>query len=151
MTRMLALDPGGTTGVAIFDYEQDSQPVMVMNDQIPGSLEGFIEWYLDRKPKYQWDHIVCEDFTLRLNVKFPDLSPVYIIGALNGIEWYSVHTLTMQQPTMKPLCDDDRLKKMGLHTPGFGHANDAVRHAIIYLRNKKHMPTLRLGWADSEE
>jgi hypothetical protein len=147
---MLALDPGGTTGVAIFDYEHDSAPVMVMNDQIPGSLDGFIEWYLDRKPKYDWDHVVCEDFTLRLNVKFPDLSPVYIIGALNAIEWDVADNLTMQQPSMKSLCDDSRLKKMALHTPGFGHANDAVRHAIIYLRNKKHMPTLRLGWASEE-
>ena len=148
---MLSLDPGGTTGVAIFDYTETTEPVMVMNDQIGGSLEGFIQWYLGSKIKYRWDHIVCEDFTLRLNVKFPDLSPVYIIGALNAIEWGSLDNLTMQQPTIKPLCDDPRLKKMGLHTPGFGHANDAVRHAIIYLRNKKHMPTLKMGWQDSEE
>lgn len=144
--RILSLDPGGTTGIAIFDYTEDTEPVMVMNAQVGGSLEGFILWYIENKPTYKWDMIVCEDFTLRLNVKFPDLSPVYIIGALTALEWGTMQ-IVYQQPSMKSLCDDTRLKKMGLYTPAFGHANDAVRHAIIYLRNKKHMPTLKLGWA----
>jgi len=75
-----------------------------------------------------------------------DLSPVYIIGALEAL--YPLTTIIYQEPKIKPLCDDARLKKINLHFPGRGHANDAVRHGIIYLRNNRHLPTLRMGWAD---
>lgn len=51
-----------------------------------------------------------------------------------------------QPPTSKPLCTDETLKKLEIYIPGRGHANDALRHGIIYLRNKRHMPTLRRAW-----
>ena len=146
MTRLLCLDPGGTTGVAVFEYSDNTEATLEYYDQVPGSLKGFIEWYEIYSSKLNWDVVVCEDFTLRINVKFPDLSPVYIIGALEALEWPKVPDY--QQPTQKPLCDDDRLKKLGLHKPGKGHANDAIRHGIIYLRRNRHMPTLKKGWAD---
>ena len=145
MTTMLCLDPGGTTGLAVFSFEEDKDPSLVHFDQIPGGLDGFLDWYKSEREIWNWDMIVCEDFTLRMNVKFPDLSPVYIIGALEALEWPSKPTY--QQPTQKPLCDDDRLKVLGMHKPGKGHANDAIRHGIIYLRNRRHMPTLKKGWA----
>lgn len=132
--------------MAVFNYEADSEPSLVHYDQIPGGLEGFMDWYQSVKTVWNWDNVVCESFTLRTSVKFPDLSPVYIIGALNAFEW--PNPVVMQAPTQKPLCDDDRLKKFGLHKPGKGHANDAIRHGIIYLRQNRHMPTLKKGWGD---
>ena len=146
MTRLLCLDPGGTTGVAVFEYSDNTEATLEYYDQVPGSLKGFIEWYKIYSSKLNWDVVVCEDFTLRINVKFPDLSPVYIIGTYQALG--SPIVKDYQQPTQKPLCDDDRLKKLGLHKPGKGHANDAIRHGIIYLRRNRHMPTLKKGWAD---
>ena len=148
MTRILSLDPGGKTGLAIIDYTDKSEPELVHWEEVPNSMDGFIEWHRLNKPKYSWDVIVCENFTLRPSVKFPDLSPVYIIGALTALE--PEIEVTYQTPAHKSLCDDKRLKIMGLHKPGLGHANDAIRHGIIYLRNKKHFPTLQKGWADNE-
>lgn len=146
MTRLLCLDPGGVTGVAIFEYSVDTEAELTHYEQVPGSLRGFLDWYKHNSEQLNWDEVVCEDFTLRINVKFPDLSPVYIIGALEALEWPNVPRF--QQPTQKPLCDDNRLKKLGLHKPGNGHANDAIRHGIIYLRQNRHMPTLMKGWGD---
>jgi hypothetical protein len=145
MTTMLCLDPGGTTGLAIISFEPEQEASLVHYEQVPGGLEGFINWYKSEREIWNWDMVVCEDFTLRMNVKFPDLSPVYIIGALEAFEWPDKPTY--QQPTQKPLCDDDRLKVLGFHKPGKGHANDAIRHGIIYLRKSRHMPTLKKGWA----
>ncbi len=145
MARFLSLDPGGTTGYAIFEYEENEPFKVKEAGQIPGGLRGFIRWY-GEQIKTSWDDVVCESFTLRTGVKFPDLSPVYIIGALEAFEEAWGKEPIYQPPTSKPLCNDDILKKLGIHIPGKGHANDALRHGIIYLRNKRHMPTLRAAW-----
>lgn len=146
MEVILSLDPGGTTGAALFEVEHDKEPVLVWQRQIQGSLKGFLDWHWDELEDMHIDKIVCESFTLREGVYGADLSPVYIIGALEAL--YPVTELIYQEPKIKPLCDDARLKKIGMHFPGRGHANDAVRHGIIYLRNRRHLPTLRMGWAD---
>lgn len=143
LKRILAIDPGGTTGVAIVSFSENLAPVVSHYEQIPDGLAGFIKWYKNNW-HLGWDIIVCENFTLRINVKFPDLSPVYIIGALEALMWGE--QIVYQSPAQKTLCDDTRLKAMGMYKPGNGHANDAIRHAIIYLRNKRHLPTLMLGW-----
>lgn len=145
--NILAIDPGGTTGIAIVSFSDGVAPVVSHYEQIPDGLAGFIEWHKNNQ-HLNWDIIVCENFTLRQNVKFPDLSPVYIIGALEALE--SPKKIIYQSPAQKHLCDDKRLQIMGMHKPGKGHANDAIRHAIIYLRNKRHMPTLILGWKQED-
>lgn len=145
--NILSIDPGGTTGIAVISFSEKIAPVVSHFEEIPNGLHGFMAWYQNNN-EYAWDVIVCENFTLRQNVKFPDLSPVYIIGALEAFE--SPREIIYQSPSQKHLCDDKRLKIMGMHKPGKGHANDAIRHAIIYLRNKKHMPTLMLGWKPEE-
>lgn len=145
MTKLLSLDPGGTTGYAVFEYFEDSEPVVKSAGQIPDGLDGFIRWYTEQMLD-SWDEVVCESFTLRPGVKFPDLSPVYIIGALEAMEFALNKKPNYQPPTSKPLCNDDTLKRLEIYIPGRGHANDALRHGIIYLRNKRHLPTIRKAW-----
>lgn len=145
MKTILSLDPGGTTGVAYSRYDKDSYELL-WHKQISGSLKGFLDFHWDQLELLDIDQIVCESFTLREGVYGADLSPVYIIGALEAL--YPTTEIIYQAPHQKPLCDDTRLKKMDLYTPGRGHAMDAVRHAVIYLRNNKHIPTLRKGWQD---
>lgn len=141
--RLLSLDPGGTTGYAIIDYF-DNQVELLESGQISDGLTGFIaEW---RYLKY--DVVVCESFTLRPSVKFPDLSPVYIIGALEVLS--SQYPIVYQPPSSKPLCTDTVLKRLGMYQVGKPHANDAIRHGIIYLRKQNHMPTLLAGWPKEE-
>lgn len=149
MTRILSIDPGGKTGIAVLEYGLKRPVELLHCFEIPDALNGFISWHRANKGVFDWDLIVCENFTLRPSVKFPDLSPVYIIGALTALE--PNIEIEFQSPSQKHLCDDTRLKKMGLHKPGLGHANDAIRHGIIYLRNKRHMPTLQKGWAEDNE
>lgn len=148
MTKILSIDPGGKTGVAVLKYSPETPVELLHWFEIPDSLKGFISWHRANKGVFEWDLVVCESFTLRPSVKFPDLSPVYIIGALIALE--PDIEIEFQSPSQKHLCDDNRLKTMGFHKPGLGHANDAIRHGIIYLRNKRHMPTLQKGWADNE-
>lgn len=141
---ILSLDPGGTTGAALWNVEDDEFPELIWAKQIEGSLNGFLDFHWDILDGINIDEIVAESFTLREGVYGADLSPVYIIGALEAL--YPTIPIIYQEPHMKPLCDDDRLRKLRLHIAGKGHANDAIRHLIIYLRNKKHKPTLEAGW-----
>lgn len=145
MNKILCIDPGGTSGVAIFSVTQESPAVLEDHFQIANGTKGFVDFYKENESKYNWDTIVCESFTLRTGVKFPDLTPVYIIGALEALVSEGIEVV-FQSPSQKSLCDDDRLKLIDLHKRGQGHANDAIRHGIIYLRNIRHMPTIEKTW-----
>ena len=144
MKKILAIDPGGTTGIAELSYTSTAPAKLVSVQQIEGGLQGFVAWYRGRQGS--WDGIVCEDFVLRPSVKFPDLSPTYIIGALEAYEVFNPVKPVYQSPSIKPLCNDDVLKRIGFYTKGKPHGNDATRHGIIYLRNLKHMPTIEMAW-----
>nr|DAW17413.1 MAG TPA: Putative Holliday junction resolvase [Caudoviricetes sp.] len=144
MATILSLDPGGTTGYAILDVQEDEFPEVINVGQIKNGLSGFIDFYNDYLSAFNFDAIICESFTLREGIFGADLSPVSVIGALEALA--QDVEIVYQEPKLKPLCDDDRLKRLGLHLSARPHANDAVRHGIIYLRNKKHTPTLEKGW-----
>ena len=143
MSAILSLDPGGTTGVALFEVtEEDAELIWVK--QIEGGLQGFLNFHWEVLEDMKIDRIIAESFTLREGIYGADLSPVYIIGALEAL--YPTTEIVYQEPKLKPLVDNERLKKMGLHLPSKPHGMDAVRHGIIYLRNNKHKPTLEAGW-----
>jgi hypothetical protein len=144
--RVLSLDPGGTTGYAISTFDDNSPLVIERSGQIKNSLSGFLDFHWDVLESEDIDLIVCENFELREGVYGADLSPVYIIGALEAL--YPVIPIWYQAPYQKPLVDDDRLKKLAIYEPGKPHRNDAVRHMVIYLRNTKHTPTLMAGWKE---
>lgn len=142
-TRVLSLDPGGTTGVAVIEYD-DVSVALLETTQVKGDLRGFLQW--QKTFDTPIDQIVCESFTLRPGIHGVNLAPTYVIGALEAL--YQNYDIIYQEPKLKPLCDDERLKRFGFYQTAMQHANDAVRHAIIYLRNNRHVPTLRMGWKD---
>jgi hypothetical protein len=143
MPTLLSLDPGGTTGASVIYYD-DSVVELVHATQIKGALSGFLSWQETFDTPI--DNIICESFTLRPGIHGVDLSPTYIMGALEAL--YKDFDIIYQEPKLKPLCDDSRLKSMGFYITGKQHANDSTRHGIIYLRNIKHKPTLLKGWPE---
>ena len=147
MTVALCLDPGGTTGVALLEYDEKNYE-FIRTWQIKNGLQGFLDFHWDELEDIQIDEIICESFDLREGVHGADLSPTYIIGAVEALYPRNLINIIYQKPSQKHLCGDERLKKLRLHEPGRPHASDAVRHGIIYLRNKKHIIVLREGWED---
>lgn len=146
MKTMLSVDPGGTTGLALFEYAQDEYELL-WKRQVPNSLHGFLDWHWDEGQFLDLQTIVCESFDLRAGI-YPDLSPVYIIGAIEALWPNKLIDIIYQKPSQKHLCEDPILKKMNLYSPGRPHANDAVRHGIIYMRNNKNKQVLKEGWGD---
>lgn len=131
--RILALDPGETTGWATFEGQ-----AMVNSGQIKGptlfdcyrQIRALIDLtdphdlVMENYKIYAWkakDHSWSELFTPKL------------IGAIECLmaERDCVVKMQMAQQA-KGFCTDDRLKLFGFWPDG-KHARDAVRHAVYYL------------------
>lgn len=134
-----------TTGVAFITYD-NSYVRLEQAFQIQDGRKGFIDffWRSIKSRHLAVDQFVCEDFILRPGVHGANIEPAFIIGAMEAI--LDGREIYMQPASQKKLVNDERLKRLELFTTGWPHANDAARHGIIYLRNKKHMPTLLKGW-----
>ena len=140
--RLLGIDPGVRTGVALLDVPTDQPPTLIFSDEIYGGLSGFSTWW-DTRPDY--DVLVCEDFILRQGLHGVNLEPVRIIAFLEP------YAPMMQPPAgRKKAVSDETLKRLGLYLPGEKQRNarEAVRHAVVYLKRIHHVPTLRVGWPD---
>jgi len=142
---VLGMDPGGTTGVALLRYTDDTLPELLYLHQIPDGMEGFYDFFEDSYPDRTMT-IVSEKWKER-NVKGADRSPQYIEGMQYGWWAHSLKRdpnpgLVYQYPEVKFLVPDEWLKEQNLWTPGKRHQMDALIHAIVFLRNSGHKPTI---------
>lgn len=143
---VLGMDPGGTTGIAMLRYTDDTAPELVYLYQQEGGIHGFWNFFGGSQPTDNVD-IVSENFTLRQGIHGADVTPLRIEGiqfALWGDE------VTYQEPKMKSLVPDAWLKEQNLWTPGRPHQMDGLRHAFVFLRNEMHEPTLKALSEDQE-
>ena len=128
----LAVDPGGTTGLAwIIDGIFDS-------GQLAGGRDAFAE-YFEWAQAMQLTHIICEDFIItgQTAKKTPQPDALRIIGYLEL--WAQVRKVpfTLQTPSQaKGFSTDAKLKALGWYKPGKGHANDAARHLLLANRTR---------------
>jgi hypothetical protein len=139
---ILGIDPGMRTGIALISAQTDQPATLLFSEEVSGGLAGFEQWWNDR-PDY--DILVCEDFIPRQGVHGIVHEPNRIIGFLHP--WFPV----MQPPAgRKKAVSNDVLKRLGMYLPGEPQRNalEAVRHAVVYLKAHRHIPTLRAGWPD---
>lgn len=134
---VLAFDPGGTTGVCLLRYTQMTPPELMYLHQISHGHEGFWQFFRGTVQK-DFIHPVSEKW-VEHNVKGANREPLII----EGVE-YTIwdETITWQEPAQKALIPDEVLKKNNLWTPDKRHQMDALIHALVYLRNSGHMPTI---------
>lgn len=168
MTTILSIDPGGSkkgeTGIAFGYYEDDKPYELTDSWAVPNNIDGFREWFyntehayytnqraiqlLDRNGNYDGyspvDIVVCEKWVDR-GIRGADRSPMLVEGAVRFL-WPDA---VMQGASGKNTAVSDlALKNLGVYTAG-GHHRDileATRHAVWYVKNQRHMPTLLKGW-----
>lgn len=143
--QVLSLDPGGTTGWAIFQVHplamtgDPTIPVMAnvewwdsgeftgpQNDQIDQIMAMVDEWPHAR--------LVTEDFHLRqVNAV---LDPVEINAILR---WACRPRYWVKQMSSLAMgtVTDERQKAWGYWVPGKPHARDAIKHNITFLKRRK--------------
>ena len=137
MNHIIAVDPGGTTGLAYWSH--------------PDRQTQFKDEPVERKHKDQmlediggWSQclggsltVVCETYTItaRTAKLSQQTDALKIIGVLEFFEHMYGIRLVMQKPAdAKRFSTDARLKAADMWMPTTGgHANDAQRHLFMYL------------------
>lgn len=155
MTLIKGIDPGLSTGIALYDLDT-CKPIYM--EQTGRGIKGFRESSLSWATAHNFEpieHVVCEGFTLRSSNKFTaDLSGVEIIGWLKGAYLCDTFPEPIQHMTITKLrknTDDYRksvitkmMKEAGFKI-GAGHTRMALSVAVWYAAKVlKHRPTLEL-------
>lgn len=149
--RLLCLDPGETTGWALFEHHKLvrwGQVRTVENDKI--LWHNLDQLFLDTDP----DFIICEDYRIyQHKLARHSFSPVLTLRLIGGIDlmatlgWYSVdnfkdeayyeqHTcpIEYQMATQaKAFVTDEKLINWGFWQDGMRHSRDAIRHGCYFL------------------
>jgi hypothetical protein len=141
MTTLLALDPGKTTGMSWWYYDDTSHLALLRYEQIKGGLDGVIDELISKSPNL-YNFIVCESFKLDGRTPNPDVTPLQIEGVLSYCSKFYGIPVVYQANNMKAHATDEFLKKHDLWFKGAPHATDSARHAIAYMKRIKHRPTL---------
>lgn len=157
MKYLIALDPGKVTGYVYCRYSDDLPLERIDARIVQGGYHGFIRFW-DQMPPVVDDTVVCESFILRSQAFVPPLEAVEIIGALKYDAYLDEYEdrLIFQSRGAKHFSAkkdtkvaDNLLKAHGLWLTGkpLGHtdgrdANDAMIHALAYMRNIGHQPTI---------
>lgn len=163
MTHLLSADPGQASGLALGYYDATTPYRLLERYQVLGGLDGFLRWWHSDRPDF--DELVVEKFILDSRNEFvADLTPKEIEGALAALLWGSPI-----QPVYQPRTDKaalvgypasaktkaqrqrvrfDFLDRFGMFKPGTQNddSNDAITHGLVYLKRRKHAPTLRAFW-----
>jgi hypothetical protein len=127
--KLLALDPGGTVGWALF---VDGKP------ERGGQVQGRNTRLEQLIVKYQPDIVVAEKFSnypwKQESLAWSDNPTSKLIGVLEYICAKQHIKLIMQSALVaKGFCTDERLQSWNYYFKGRKHMNDAVRHAVYFL------------------
>lgn len=151
MKTVLAVDPGKATGVALLKFDESMQnPELVSSSEVqPEEFAPFIRGILSDTTDVV---IVCERFTINAQTVKNSQAPFSLeqIGVLKQImRDFSIdeNSIVWQTPAdAKSMFPNPALKKVGTwHKGGEGHANDAIRHGLLYMAKRaKWVPRVLL-------
>lgn len=157
--RLVALDPGGTTGWATFTATKMVTPDDTCEyydaawtcGQI-GPYEHHLELYgMLGSFQVEETRIICESFEYR-NKTRPGLELISreYIGVTKLFCANRSIPLVMQSASMgKGFVRDTNIKRLGLWSVGWKHAMDSYRHLLYYMVNTGHImehELLASGW-----
>lgn len=132
---LLALDPGETTGVSIWDPLHRS--IYIFQLVTPEIVEGYnlVERLLQLT---HFDHLRCEDYRVYGHMteqhSFASLHTAQFIGAIRVAASRAVVPLSVCLAMhAKTFWTDEKLKMCGLYNKGLKHGRDAQRHLLRYM------------------
>ncbi len=148
--KIFGVDAGGTSGWCLF-HISDGQVVDWEHGQEPDF--EVVDVMLTR----EIDVIVMEDFRLRATASKAMIGNDFVSAQVNGAIRYMCRgqddvEIVVQQPAQKEFFTNAKLKEAGYYVKGQQHANDAIRHSLLYavfnakiLNIKTLLPRLNQG------
>lgn len=136
---LLAIDPGLMTGVCLIDLSDPEDPVKVWSKEV--TIKEFHD-NIESLISHEETHVVIEDFKITVETGKLSDAPwsLELIGVVRYLCYLSGKVLDLQLPSQKPFADNDKLRAVGFwHVGEAGHANDSLRHAMVWIvdRNRK--------------
>lgn len=140
---IIAVDPGGTTGLCIYRPINDLLRLQLTKPQHHADLvqvvkNTYFNWVDEHGQKAEKVVVVCENFEFRRDDRGRDkieyISAEYV-GALKALaqQQNPVIELVLQSPSLRnQFFTDDVLKKLGVWIPNMRHAMDATQHYLYY-------------------
>lgn len=142
--RVMAVDPGKSTGIVVGDFHDDHGFSIIHVQQLKHEhwMSGVYD-ILTTRNEFAPDIVVCEQFDLRPGNNFlADLTPVKI----NSVLAWEIGDIVWQTPAMaKTTMPDHVLKSLGfwptgtdVSQPDADDARDAGRHLFLWAVTKRH-------------
>jgi hypothetical protein len=132
---ILALDPGQTTGWALWTFGNDPEK-LGMPQSGQEDFTGTMRLMNNVITTYPGAQIVAEMFIIGPNTVKKSQAP-WSLEVIGCARWAALSTgreLKLQQASSaKRFSADWRLKQLSWYRPGKGHANDALRHLLLYM------------------
>lgn len=131
--RLLCLDPGETTGWAVFDRGVFAQA---------GQLNTKPDVYTQTVPQFlqtiQPTHIIMENYKVYAHKlkdhSWSSLHTSQLIGSIKMLSSMQNIGVSLQMASQaKGFCTDEKLRKWGMYQTGLKHARDAIRHGCYFL------------------
>lgn len=139
--RILGLDPGQSTGWALFLAEK-----LIASGVITGGRDGFIEWAKTEMPQH--DVLVVESFIVERDfVGRSDASEV--IGAAFALSDAPIKREQLRSAKSTLINGTQTQRFAWLREQGFegvSHALDAITHVLLYLKAIGHKPAYWRYW-----
>jgi hypothetical protein len=142
---VLAVDPGKASGIVFMSLEDDAPKKIASIEAQPHEFAQNIDLFLDGWKQRGDFTVVCERFTINAqtvrNSQAPySLEQIGVLKHLCRVRNYDTESIIFQSPAdAKAMFPNEALKKIGAwHVGGEGHANDAMRHALLRL--------VKTGW-----
>lgn len=143
---LIAIDPGKASGFAVLDYTDLDDIKIDYSDELEQfAVSEYVEKMLEDNAESETPNsieIVMEKFTVTpqtgKNSNGENWSSE-IIGSIRYMAKKHGIKFTEQTPARaKSFVENDRMRAIGIwHVGGEGHAKDALRHAVLYLVEKK--------------
>lgn len=152
MTRVLAVDPGGTSGLVYWEGRgaAPGSPETVTPYQVSDSMHGIATARaVELEIAKGLDVLVCESFTINAGTarKTQDgsLQTIETIGMLRWLTDRAGVPFVLQRPgDAINFTSDAKLMQLGWWWKGQEHARSATRHLVLYLASKRLIDLDRL-------
>jgi len=151
---VLSVDPGKMSGVCLLEWSGSEDDLPVVKFSVEVDDVGYaspIDIALHQWRAYDSFMVVCERFTITAqtvrNSQAPySLEQIGILKHMCRTSGYAPENITFQAPVdAKTMFTNESLKKIGTwHKGGEGHANDAIRHALLKLVKSGWKPKVLL-------
>lgn len=148
---VLGVDPGKASGIAVVSWEgPESRPTILYSlESGPDDFGKEIQKALIQHVNVAQFYVACESFVINAqtvrNSQAPwSLENIGVLKYLCHLNGYDKQNISFQAPVnAKTMFPNEALKVLNLwHKGGDGHANDAIRHALLRL--------VKAGWKPVE-